>query len=114
MRAFDRLGVYEAVARSAVFPARGVVRDALDGSTLTVVDFGQKFLSRYGYPYVVAHRRDILDALVGACRAEPGITLENGRKVVAVRETSRAAEVDFADGQTYFAEVLVGADGIRS
>lgn len=114
MRAFDRLGVYDAVARSAVFPSRGVFRDAVDGSTLTVIDFGETFLARYGYPYVVAHRRDVLDALLAACRAESRIALENNRTVVAARETSDAAEVTFADGEIYRANLLVGADGIRS
>jgi 3-hydroxybenzoate 6-monooxygenase len=114
MRAFDRLGVYDAVAESAVFPSRGVFRDAVDGSTLTVVDFGETFRRRYGYPYVVAHRRDVLDALLAACRAEPRIVLENNRTVVHARETSDGAEVEFADGGTYRADVLVGADGIRS
>jgi hypothetical protein len=46
MRAFDKLGVYDAVARSAVFPARAVVRDAVDGSVLTTLDFGDQFVSR--------------------------------------------------------------------
>lgn len=114
MRAFDRLGVYDAVARSAVFPSRGVFRDAVDGSVLTVVEFGESLLRRYGYPYVVAHRRDVLDALLEACRAEPGITLENNRTAVDVRETAEAAEVAFADGETYRAPILIGADGIRS
>lgn len=114
LRAFDRLGVYDAVARSAVFPARGVVRDAVDGSLLTVLEFGEKFRARYGYPYVVAHRRDVLDALLEACRNEPRIVLENDRTVVAVRESPDAAEVEFAEGETYRASILVGADGIRS
>jgi salicylate hydroxylase len=114
MRAFDRLGVYEAVARSAVFPSRALVRDAVDGSTLTVLDFGARFVSRYGYPYVVAHRRDVLDALLRACREQPRIRLENRRTVVAVSESGQGAEVVFADGETRRANVLVGADGIWS
>lgn len=113
-RAFDRLGVYEAIARTAVFPSRAVVRDALDGSTLTVLDLGERFLDRYGYPYMVAHRRDVLDALLDACRADPRVELENGRSAVVVRETEQAAEIDFADGDTYRAGLVVGADGIRS
>ncbi len=114
MRAFDRLGVYGAVAESAVFPARAVVRDAIEGSVLTTLDFGDTFVSRYGYPYVVAHRRDVLDALLEACRAESNIRLENGRTAVAVRDTTDGAEVTFADGDIYTARLLIGADGIRS
>lgn len=114
VRAFDRLGIYDAVARSAVFPARCVIRDAMDGSVLTVLDFGSSFVERYGYPYLVAHRRDILDALLAACHEQPGVHLENGRRVVAVREEADAAAITFHDGETYRARVLVGADGINS
>jgi hypothetical protein len=70
---------------------RGVFRDAVDGSTLTVIDFGKTFLARYGYPYVVAHRRDVLDALLVACRAESRIVLEHDRTVVCQVLTSGAA-----------------------
>ncbi|MDQ1105637.1 FAD-dependent oxidoreductase [Nocardioides zeae] len=114
MRAFDRLGVYAAVARSAVFPARGVVRDAVDGSELTVLDFGRRFVDRYGYPYAVAHRRDVLDALLDACHAEPNVHLENGRAVAEVHETASHADVFFTDGTRDRAQTIVGADGIRS
>jgi 2-polyprenyl-6-methoxyphenol hydroxylase-like FAD-dependent oxidoreductase len=114
VRAFDRLGVYEAVAGQAVFPARATVRDATSGDVLTVLEFGETFVERYGYPYIVAHRRDVLDALLEACRAEPRIHLENGRKVVSVREGAEAAEVTFADAASCRARVLVGADGINS
>lgn len=114
MRAFDRLGVYDAVARSAVFPSRGVVRDAVDGSLLTELDFGESFVARYEYPYVVAHRRDVLDALLDACREHPRVALENGRTAVAVREEDASAVVTFADGDEYRATLVVGADGIRS
>ncbi len=114
VRAFDRLGLYDAVAKNAVFPSRSVVRDAMDGSVLTVLDFGSSFVKRYGYPYIVAHRRDVLDALLAACHAQPKIHLENGRQVVGVHEDAEAAAVTFADGETYRARVLVGADGINS
>lgn len=114
MRAFDRLGVYDAIAEQAVFPRQAVVRDALDGSVLTTLDFGDPFRRRYGYPYVVAHRSDVLAALLQACEREQRITLENDRCAVIARETPAGAEVQFADGTVYRASILVGADGIRS
>jgi 2-polyprenyl-6-methoxyphenol hydroxylase-like FAD-dependent oxidoreductase len=113
-RAFDRLGVYDEVARSAVFPSRAVVRDAITGSTLTVLDLGEAFTARYDYPYMVAHRRDVLDALLAACQVEDRVELETARVVISAREDPQAAEVEFEDGQRYRADVLVGSDGIRS
>lgn len=114
LRAFDALGVYDAIAASAVFPARGVVRNALDGTLLTTVDFGEPFVRRFGYPYVVAHRRDVLDALLDVCRSDPRIQLENGRSAVAVHDGADGAIVTFADGESYAPALVVGADGIRS
>jgi 3-hydroxybenzoate 6-monooxygenase len=114
MRAFDRLGVLGQVLDSAVLPRRGVIRDAVRGTELTVLDLGAPFRARYGYPYVVAHRHDVLSALLDACLAEPHLTLETGRLVTAVRESADGVDVGFADGETYRAALVVGADGIRS
>ena len=114
MRAFDQLGVLKAVLDAAVLPARAVIRDAVTGDDLTVLDLGRPFRTRYGYPYVVAHRHDVLSALLDACRAEPRIELRTGRTAVDVRERDEHAEVTFADGEVLAAHLLVGADGIRS
>jgi 2-polyprenyl-6-methoxyphenol hydroxylase-like FAD-dependent oxidoreductase len=113
-RAFDQLGVLGQILDAAVLPARAVVRDAVTGEELTVLDLGRPFRERYGYPYVVAHRHDVLSALLNACRAEPGIVLRTGRTAVEVRERPEHAEVTFADGELLTASLLVGADGIRS
>ncbi|QFQ94941.1 FAD-binding protein [Streptomyces phaeolivaceus] len=114
MRAFDRLGVLGPVLDTAVHPDRAVIRDAVTGEELTVLDLGPSFRARYGYPYVVAHRHDVLSVLIDACRAEPGIELRTGRTAVDVREGNEHAEVTFADGESLAARLLVGADGLRS
>lgn len=114
MRSLDRLGVFDHLAKSAVFPTEAVVRDAITGAVLTRLDLGRPFLQRYGYPYVVAHRHDVLDVLVNACRAESRIQVFNGRRVVDVFENEDAAEIEFEDGTRWRTNLVVGADGIRS
>jgi 3-hydroxybenzoate 6-monooxygenase len=114
LRAFDRLGVLGAVLDTAVPPARAVIRDAVTGDELTVLDLGHPFRARYGYPYVVAHRHDVLSALLDACRAEPGIDLRTGRTAAGVQEQAEHAEVTFTDGEVLTTPLLVGADGLRS
>ncbi|MBF4476684.1 FAD-dependent monooxygenase [Rhodococcus rhodochrous] len=113
-RAFDRLGLLAELSDIAVHPRSAVVNDAHTGERLTTLDFGPKFLARYGYPYLVAHRSDILNILLQACKREPLITLENNRTVVNVEESSKYALVTFADGTVYTADIVVGADGIKS
>jgi salicylate hydroxylase len=60
------------------------------------------------------HRNDLLEALLAACRAEPRVTLETSRDVVAVEETAAGARVRCADGTSYECATLIGADGLWS
>lgn len=77
-RLLDRLGVLDACVEAGVLPERLVFNDALTGARLTHLDLGEDFRRRYGGPYVVMHRSDLLRILVEACRTH-GVALENGR-----------------------------------
>lgn len=114
VRMLDRLGLLDAVMDVAVLPANGVMLDAATGDRLTVLDLGPSFRTRYGYPYVVMHRSDLLSILLEACQGMPAITLENNKTVEDVWSTPESASLRCSDGSEYLAEVLVGADGIRS
>ncbi|WP_432838493.1 FAD-dependent monooxygenase [Dactylosporangium sp. CA-092794] len=114
VRMLDRLGVLDRALAGAVRPSRAVVMDALTGRPLTALDLGPRFRERYGYPYVVLHRGDLLAVLLDACRALPLVTLENDKTVTEVRADADEAGVRCADGSQYRAELLVGADGLNS
>ncbi len=113
-RVLDRLGVLDEIKRHAVFPSRLVWMDALKQTKITEVDLGEAFLARYGHPYLVMHRSDLLQVLLDACRASNLITLEANRDVVQVDPLGDHARVRCADNSTYEAEILIGADGLRS
>ncbi|WP_055477291.1 FAD-dependent monooxygenase [Gordonia sp. HS-NH1] len=113
-RSFDRLGLLSELNAVAVHPGSAVVRDVHDALELTTLDFGAPFLERYGYPYIVAHRSDILSILLAACVADPLVTLETNRSVSSVAESADYATATFVGGDFYTADVLVGADGIKS
>jgi 2-polyprenyl-6-methoxyphenol hydroxylase-like FAD-dependent oxidoreductase len=110
----DQLGLLDEIGRDAVYPSRLVWMDAILGTRITAVDLGDAFRRRYRQPYIVMHRGDLLSALLEACRAEALITLEPRREVVAVEDLGDAAQLRCADGATYAAELLVGADGLWS
>jgi 3-hydroxybenzoate 6-monooxygenase len=108
-----RLDVLDEVVARGVLPRRLVLADALDGSELTSLAVGEELRARYGGPYVVVHRSDLLEVLVGACAAA-GVALENGRQTVDVRQDDDSAVVVCADGSVHRAGAVVGADGLRS
>ena len=89
MAVLDRLGLTEAIAAHAVYPKRLVWMDALSGERITSVDLGDAFRCRYGHPYIVMHRGDLLAVLLEACRQETLVTLESDCEIVADRGSRR-------------------------
>src|SRR3974377_109374 len=59
-RILDELGVLGEIHKHAVFPSRMLWMDAVSGERLTSLDLGAPFQERYGYPYFVMHRHDLL------------------------------------------------------
>ncbi|MFJ2160526.1 FAD-dependent monooxygenase [Streptomyces sp. NPDC087856] len=112
--AMQRLGVLKHVAAEAVTPRTAVMRDAVTGTEITSLDLGPAFRDRYRFPYLVVHRNDVLGALLDACRQEPLLTLETGRQARSVHASGSGTVVAFADGSTIGAQLVVGADGLRS
>jgi salicylate hydroxylase len=89
--------------------------DALTAQRITSVDLGEPFLERYGHPYIVCHRTDLHAALLDACREHPAITLTTNKQVEQVEERDdHTVAVRCADGTSYSADALIGADGLHS
>jgi salicylate hydroxylase len=114
MHVLDRLGLLPELSRYAVYPSRLVWMDALDARRITGVDLGDGFRKRYGHPYIVMHRSDLLSVLLAACRQQRLIGLEAGRAIVAIDDLGDHARAHCADGGVYDAPLLIGADGLHS
>jgi salicylate hydroxylase len=106
-------GLLDATLSVGIRPRRLVLSDAFTGDELTALDLGRPFAQRYGAPYVVLHRTDLLDVLLNACR-EAGVQLENDRMVLTVDTEHDTAHVETADGSRYSASLVVAADGLHS
>ena len=112
-RVLAGLGVLGRVLEAGVRPRRLLLRSALTADELTALDLGEPFLARYGAPYVVMHRSDLLAILYDACLAA-GVGLQAGQDVVAVTGDDGAAAAECADGTSYRGAALIAADGLHS
>jgi salicylate hydroxylase len=108
MRGLDFIGALEAVAVAGVEPARQRIQHWQDGRTLFAMERGDS-RAKYGAPYVYIHRADLHQILLAAAR-DARVKLQAGAPVVASEGTTAI----LADGSRITADVLIGADGLKS
>jgi salicylate hydroxylase len=114
-----RLGLLDQVLDLCSRPRRAVLRDLSSGAELAELDLGAPLTARYGTPYVVVGRADLLSLLADAC-ADTDVELRPGREVTSVDQSQFAssimggAVVTCGDGRMYAADVVLAADGARS
>ncbi len=111
---FDRLGVRAAMLAEAAIPHALVMRCALRGAEIARVPL-EGMEARYGQPYAVIHRGDMLEALLTACRAMPDrIALETGRAALGFTQDAAGVTLALEDGGQVRGAALIGADGLWS
>lgn len=106
-------GLLDRIVDAGVLPRRLVLGSAVTGKELTTLNLDDGFRGRYGAPYVVLHRSDLLDALADACR-EQGVALEPGTQVDDVANTDDGVAATCSDGRVYRGAAAIGADGLHS
>ena len=111
-RILQRLGVLEKIMPVAVLPRRLVLADAIGARELTSLELTD-FPARYGAPYLVLHRNDLLSALLDACAASR-VRLHTDANVIELRDTGADAVATCADGREFTGEIAIGADGLHS
>lgn len=114
VRLLQRLGVTRHLTQAIVLPDRAVMRDIRSGEEVFAIRFGREFTKRYGAPYQVMHRGDLLAALLRTAEDTGLVSIVPGKELVDVEQDADTVTARFADGSSARAEVLVGADGIRS
>jgi salicylate hydroxylase len=114
-----RLGLLDQMLELGARPRRAVLRDLGSGTRLAELDLGAPLTARYGTPYVVVGRADLLSLLGDAC-ADADVELRPDRNAVSVDQSHLAASVmggavvTCADGRVYAGDVVVAADGAHS
>ncbi len=113
------LGLGPALRRAASEPPRVVVRTLGNGREIGGVALGGHHREAFGAPYYVIHRADLQTLLLDAVRGRSGIRLLVGRDVVGLAETAASVDLTLTSGdgqrtETFTADLVVGADGVRS
>jgi 2-polyprenyl-6-methoxyphenol hydroxylase-like FAD-dependent oxidoreductase len=112
LRALDHIGVGDSVRSVSLKLGRSEMRTSEGRSVLIRMD-PAKLEARFGLPELVrmVHRADLVSAL--AAHLPPGV-VRFGHECVAVENFQTRPRVRFANGHTDEADVVIGADGIRS
>jgi salicylate hydroxylase len=112
-RVLGRLGVGDRLGAVSAEPSELIFRNWRDGERVAAHPVGRDgwYRARFGAPYYGVHRKD-LQGILGAAWGTEGLYL--GRRLTGLRDGPDGVRLTFADGATAEADVVVGADGIRS
>ncbi len=109
------MGLLNRLEQVAVAPRGLEVRDGRKGTVLARAEYASA-VARFGAPFLVVHRADLQNLLAEAAQAEGcGITL--GAELATVETTAGSVRAVVKQGDNlhaHGADILVGADGVRS
>lgn len=113
------MGLRARLAAIRTEPQDQVRRRWEDGSIIGLTSLGQAVQDRFGAPYWHYHRADLHAVILEACSdpAQPGpeVVLHTDSRVVDLDRSNPERPVVITDGGVrYEADVIVGADGLRS
>ncbi len=113
IREFARLGLADELAANSTVPTELIYRHWLDASRIAACPVREDnwYEKRFGAPYFGIHRADIQKTLSGAFRGEH---LHLGCRLVNIVQERDSVVLEFANGRVERADLVVGADGVRS
>jgi len=112
MRGLDYIGVGNAIVETGMEPSTQTIDHWSGGNNLLTVDrSGTK--QQYNAAYVYIHRADLHKILVAAAEKE-GAQLHLGKHLKTIDSRDGGATLYFADDTQYDADLVIGADGLKS
>lgn len=107
----DRIGIGAELASVSADVDGLVFRDGRDGHVVGRLLSRQEYHERAGAPYYGVHRADLQQLLKNAVGQD---SIHLGKKCVQVSDNRDSIVLNFADGDAVEADLVIGADGIRS
>jgi salicylate hydroxylase len=112
-RRLDQWDALEPLRADAFAPEKIQIYAGLSGRPIADLPVGEA-QKRWGAPYWVAHRADLVKALAHAAARQTNIELRLGKPLNGWRETPECIEIDMPEAAPLRAAALIGADGVRS
>lgn len=108
------LGVLDEFRALAYAPEYQLVRHYKTARVLAVATRGDRLEESYGERYYTIHRADLHRVLADAVRARDPDAIVTGHRFVDVEQRDEFVTAMFDGGRSHSADVLIGADGVRS
>ena len=112
-----KLGVMNRISMLASTPEALRIRSYSNGAELSRLTLGPISEFRWGAPFVVIHRADLLQALIEVCAKEKNISLRTASDVTGFAVGAASVEIGARSGGEILrinADVMIGADGLKS
>lgn len=106
-----RLGLRDRLAAGSAVPTELIYRDWRGGERVVSYPVGDHYTARFGAPYYGVHRADLQIALAEACGQD---ALRLDHRLIDLSAKGEGYELEFANGTTARADLVVGADGVHS
>ncbi len=117
MHVLAELELEEQIKAVASAPSKIEIHNGLNGKKITQILLGDGIVDKYGQQYLVIHRADLQEILLGACLDEPDIQVRMGTAVQDAVSHANGITV-IADGPNgtgnYRGIGLLAADGVNS
>jgi salicylate hydroxylase len=114
VKVLDGLGLRARLEATGVRPKAFEFRRFDTGELLHRLPLGEQHEKQHGAPYFQIHRGDLHSALLDAVLKLDAKAIVLNSKVVGMEEDSASARIHFADNSSLRAELVIGADGIKS
>ena len=112
-RELERLGMTDALHEASCEPTELIYRDGRTGARVVShpVRDGGAYRQRFGAPYYGIHRAD-LQRILGSTLGGAGLHL--GHRLQSLDDSGGTVRLTFSNGHEAEADLVVGADGVRS
>jgi salicylate hydroxylase len=109
----NELGLEQALLAYCFRPEKALMRHYQSGAEYLSISLAEHSTSRYGAAYLHIHRADLHHVLYQAA-LESGARVNLNQEVSAYQQNEQGVTLLLANGEQISADVLIGAEGIRS